>query len=93
MSYFIFSMGLIKKIGGSLLTKGSIMLMIFSFVCCADNRIADYQTPVLNYQTNMENDFIVPEGWQISLWAESPPCTIQQIWMLTKKEGFGLRKQ
>ncbi|MBD3662168.1 MAG: hypothetical protein HUJ11_08430, partial [Arenibacter algicola] len=46
--------------------------MIFSFVCCADNRIADYQTPVLNYQTNMENDFIVPEGWQISLWAESP---------------------
>jgi len=72
VSYFIFSMGLIKKIGGNLLTKGSIMLMIFSFVCCADNRIADYQTPVLNYQTNMENDFIVPEGWQISLWAESP---------------------
>jgi putative membrane-bound dehydrogenase-like protein len=65
-------MGFIQKNRGNLSSIGITMALAYSLVCCTDNRKADYQTPELNFQTKVENDFIVPEGWQISLWAESP---------------------
>lgn len=47
-------------------------IMISIFTSCSDTRTADYQTPKLNFKTDLNNSFSVPEGWQISVWAESP---------------------
>jgi putative membrane-bound dehydrogenase-like protein len=44
----------------------------YFLVGCQDSRMEQYQTPELNFQTKVENNFIVPEGWQVSLWAETP---------------------
>jgi putative membrane-bound dehydrogenase-like protein len=72
VNVYFFPMGFIQKNRGNLSSIGITMALAYSLVCCTDNRKADYQTPELNFQTKVENDFIVPEGWQISLWAESP---------------------
>ena len=69
---YFFSMGCISRIEGKLSSLGLNTLIVYLLISCNDSRISDYTTPELNFQTNIDNDFIVPEGWQISLWAESP---------------------
>tara|TARA_R110000744_G_scaffold141922_8_gene253395 strand:+ start:2677 stop:5019 length:2343 start_codon:yes stop_codon:yes gene_type:complete len=61
----------IKKIGRKLTIIG-VVAMACSFIGCEDSRRAEYETPKLNFQTTMANDFNVPEGWEVNLWAESP---------------------
>jgi putative membrane-bound dehydrogenase-like protein len=61
----------IKKIGRKLTNIG-VVAMACSFIGCEDSRRAEYETPKLNFQTTMANDFNVPEGWEVNLWAESP---------------------
>ena len=46
--------------------------LAYSVIGCQDSRMEQYLTPELNYQTNVDNQFVVPEGWQVDLWAESP---------------------
>ncbi|MCM4151901.1 dehydrogenase [Arenibacter sp. N53] len=65
-------MGFIQGIKAKLLYLGISTSMVCSFIGCTDPRNANYTTPELNFETNIENDFSVPEGWQVSLWAESP---------------------
>jgi len=65
-------MGFIKGIKVKLLSLGISTAMVCSFTGCTDPRNANYTNPELNFQTNIDNDFSVPKGWQVSLWAESP---------------------
>ncbi|WP_373518040.1 PVC-type heme-binding CxxCH protein [Pricia sp.] len=39
---------------------------------CNDSRTTEYQTPELNFKKSLNNGFSVPEGWQVTVWAESP---------------------
>ncbi len=39
---------------------------------CKDSRTMEYSTPSLDFKTTVENGFNMPEGWEVSLWAESP---------------------
>ena len=46
--------------------------LLFNIVSCADKRLTEYSTPELDFKTTESNGFIVPEGWEATLWAESP---------------------
>lgn len=39
---------------------------------CRDNRGVQYETPKLDFKTAFNNDFVLPQDWDITLWAESP---------------------
>ncbi|MFH6602557.1 PVC-type heme-binding CxxCH protein [Maribacter algicola] len=41
-------------------------------VGCNDLRGEHYTTPDLEFKTEIEDGFVVPVGWDIALWAESP---------------------
>ena len=45
---------------------------LFSFIGCKDKRGTQYKTPQLHFETISNNSFIVPENWEVTLWAESP---------------------
>lgn len=46
--------------------------LLISMVSCADKRSTEYTTPELDFKTTESNGFVVPEGWEVTLWAESP---------------------
>ncbi len=49
------------------------LFILFGIVSgCKDSRNTEYVTPKLDFETTVENDFSIPEGWEVSLWAESP---------------------
>lgn len=48
------------------------ILCLFSFTGCKDKRGTQYETPQLDFETISNNSFIVPENWEVTLWAESP---------------------
>ena len=45
---------------------------VLIFISCTDSRKTNYETPNLDFEVSTDNEFTVPEGWQVSLWAESP---------------------
>lgn len=47
-------------------------IILIGLPSCTDKRLADYQTPELDFKTTENNGFVVPEGWEVALWAESP---------------------
>ncbi len=51
---------------------GLTTIMACLLTSCKDTRTSDYQTPELNFKTSLDNSFSVPEGWQVTVWAESP---------------------
>lgn len=48
------------------------ILGLFSLTGCKDKRGTQYETPQLDFETSSNNSFIVPENWEVTLWAESP---------------------
>lgn len=50
----------------------SILVFLYVFVSCSEKREADYLTPELNFNTSFNNGFVLPEDWDVTLWAESP---------------------
>ncbi|MFT4567345.1 MAG: putative membrane-bound dehydrogenase-like protein, partial [Saprospiraceae bacterium] len=52
----------------------SLLTLVFLIVTssCTDTRTADYGVPELDFKTTVENEFTLPEGWDVTLWAESP---------------------
>lgn len=49
-----------------------VLVLLAGATSCSDNRSADYSVPELDFETTVENDFTLPEGWDVTLWAESP---------------------
>lgn len=49
-----------------------ILAFLSIFMSCSEKREADYPTPELNFNTSLSNDFVLPENWDVTLWAESP---------------------
>ena len=47
-------------------------LFLGLFFSCQDSRNTLVETPTLDFSVTEENGFVLPEGWQASLWAESP---------------------
>ncbi len=39
---------------------------------CTDTRDTNYQTPALELNARVHNGLVVPEEWEVTLWAESP---------------------
>lgn len=62
----------LKNLWGRLIFSSVGITVLALFICCNDTRNTDYETPKLDFQMSMDNGFSVPEGWQITLWAESP---------------------
>lgn len=60
------------KNNGCRIIAGSAAIMVCLFTSCKDNRNTGYETPKLKFDTIVDNGFTVPEGWEVSLWAESP---------------------
>jgi putative membrane-bound dehydrogenase-like protein len=54
--------------------KFILLLLLFVLLVnsCADSRSADVIIDPLEFKTVDNNGFILPEGWQATLWAESP---------------------
>lgn len=48
-----------------------VLALIINFAC-NDTRNTSYIVPELSFKTTLDNGFSVPEGWQITLWADSP---------------------
>lgn len=49
-----------------------IISLLTCGVSCVDKRTTAYTSPELDFKTVESNGFIVPEGWEVTLWAESP---------------------
>lgn len=47
------------------------LIIILSF-SCKDSRSADVTIDLLDFKKETNNGFILPEGWEATLWAESP---------------------
>ena len=52
--------------------EGAALLLIILLNSCSDPRSIDVNIPILEFSVTEENGFILPEGWQATLWAESP---------------------
>ncbi len=50
----------------------SAMVVLVLSTSCTDTRLADYDTPELDFETVVENNFVLPKGWEVTLWAETP---------------------
>ena len=48
------------------------VVFLISVVSCVEKRLSDYRVPQLDFKTTENNGFIVPNGWEVTLWAESP---------------------
>ena len=48
------------------------LAILINIVSCTEKRSADYTVPDLDFKTTENNGFVVPEGWEVTLWAESP---------------------
>ena len=48
------------------------VVLLISIISCTDKRLSDYTVPELDFKTMENNGFVVPEGWEATLWAESP---------------------
>ena len=46
--------------------------MLILLTNCNDTRSETYTRPTLEFKTGTSNGFILPEDWQVTLWAESP---------------------
>ena len=49
-----------------------VLLTAIFLGACGDHRRADYDTISLDFKKEANNNFFLPEGWQVTLWAESP---------------------
>ena len=65
--YHIGKMGLALK---NLLAGAMLPALLLQ--ACGDPRQPSHQSAVLDFHTTTSNGFILPEGWQATLWAESP---------------------
>lgn len=54
------------------LLVGAALLTLILLNSCNDPRLADYEFADLDFETVTNNEFVLPEGWQATLWAESP---------------------
>ncbi|WP_232623046.1 PVC-type heme-binding CxxCH protein [Pareuzebyella sediminis] len=61
-----------KKIGSPSLAILGIILGFLTTLSCSDPRKSTYETPDLNFKTTVEKGLIIPENWEVTLWAESP---------------------
>ena len=55
--------------------KSSILALIAGLTfltACNDHRGIQYETPTLAFKTKIDNGLLVPEDWEVTLWAESP---------------------
>jgi len=50
----------------------SALSLLILTVACKEKRSNHYTRPNLEFKTQSNNGFLVPEGWQVTLWAESP---------------------
>ncbi|MFT7033798.1 MAG: hypothetical protein ACJA2S_002306, partial [Cyclobacteriaceae bacterium] len=51
---------------------GVAMLTMTLLNSCNDPRSTDAEIPTLDFKVTEENGFVLPEGWEATLWAESP---------------------
>lgn len=51
---------------------GTFSLFLGLFFSCNEPRRTFAETPTLDFKVTEENGFVLPEGWQATLWAESP---------------------
>ncbi|EAR02565.1 PVC-type heme-binding CxxCH protein [Maribacter sp. HTCC2170] len=62
-----------KHIGNTKIVHILFVWMLCSILLsCKDSRTASFETPQLDFKTGDSNGFILPEEWQVTLWAESP---------------------
>lgn len=62
----------IKNNGFGQLATVLVVILVSLFTSCKDTRTSDYKITELNFKKSLDHNFSVPEGWQITLWAESP---------------------
>ena len=51
---------------------GTFSLFFGLFFSCNEPRSTFVEIPILDFKVTEENGFVLPEGWQATLWAESP---------------------
>ena len=51
---------------------GTTLLALFIVSSCKDSRATEIEVPELDFKVATDNGFELPEGWQATLWAESP---------------------
>ena len=56
----------------STLIIGTVVVLISTITSCTDSRLAEYSTPDLDFTTQISNGLVVPDDWEVKLWAESP---------------------
>ena len=56
----------------NILLFGATVLGFVLLDSCSDPRRADHEVVELDFEMAVDNEFFLPEGWQASLWAESP---------------------
>ncbi|MEQ6120181.1 PVC-type heme-binding CxxCH protein [Reichenbachiella sp. MALMAid0571] len=60
------------KLQLSQLLAGIILPSMILVSSCEDTRKPSYEVPELDVKTTTSNGFVLPEGWEATLWAESP---------------------
>lgn len=48
------------------------LIPVLFFTACSDTRNSDYTTPKLKFGTTIDKGLVIPEDWEVTLWAESP---------------------
>lgn len=54
------------------ISVSTILMIFFIISSCKDSRGIETEIPELNFKVANNNGFELPEGWQATLWAESP---------------------
>ncbi len=49
-----------------------LIVLLTLILSCSDTKEIHYNSPILEFETSISNGFVVPEGWEVTLWAESP---------------------
>ena len=62
----------VYRINRSILLTVLLLTLMYIGSSCEDTRGTTSIVPELDFKVEMQNGFNVPEGWQATLWAESP---------------------
>ena len=49
-----------------------VIICTMSLTSCTEYRLSAYEVPELDFKTNLKNDFVLPQNFEVTLWAESP---------------------
>ena len=49
-----------------------LLFLVLLMTACQDPRLAETPSEIWDFKQHLYQDFYLPEGWEIELWAESP---------------------